>query len=352
MDCDVIPQRTVDDNTLQSNEHAWVDATACTDYLKLSNSSFERRKFAVLDIGRPKLSLFLHPTIRELHISCVNIIDDLVEHIPANMERCTPLKNLVLEECNICCHGLEAILSLPTALESLYLGENCHNIRHFEAPIPSNSNHLFIHEPHVTLRALKRQEDSLKSLTYVTPLHYDSRTIHALLSDREGRCAGDGGFSKFRLLEEITLIGHCRAFERCVMSVNSPPKLKRVASKAPRPYFDEVVLGAPDDGTNPTSVLPFLRAPAASIPKCLEQLDVTYTDLLGMSVAAFVRLGNQESFLKDLSKAVSEMGVKLRIFATQYEDLLRYYPPYLYGEKEPSDKLILDSGVVTSDLEA
>lgn len=136
------------------------------------------------------------------------------------------------------------------------------------------------------------------------------------------------------------------------MSVNSPPKLKRVASKAPRPYFDEVVLGAPDDGTNPTSVLPFLRAPAASIPKCLEQLDVTYTDLLGMSVAAFVRLGNQESFLKDLSKAVSEMGVKLRIFATQYEDLLRYYPPYLYGEKEPSDKLILDSGVVTSDLEA
>lgn len=75
LDCDVIPQRTVDDNTLQSNEHAWVDATACTDYLKLSNSSFERRKFAVLDIGRPKLSLFLHPTIRELHISCVNIIN-------------------------------------------------------------------------------------------------------------------------------------------------------------------------------------------------------------------------------------------------------------------------------------
>lgn len=62
----------------------------------------------------------LHPTLRELKLSCVNILDNIVDDV--DLERVTPLKILTLEECNVTHKGLSGLLSLPKALEELHLG--------------------------------------------------------------------------------------------------------------------------------------------------------------------------------------------------------------------------------------
>lgn len=273
----------------------------------------------------------------KLHVSCMNILDDLVKNIPEGVKDRTPLKHLTLEECNICSSGLEALLSLPTALESLYLGENCHNSRHFSNPIPVNANHLFLANPAEVLKALEQQKHSLKSLTYLTPAYYPTRLVQNSISTS----GSDGGLSKFLSLEEVTLVGYCPTFERCVVSMRSPPNLKRLALRAERPWFNHRIL-LTDDDSRPISNIPFLRAPSASLPKSLKQLDVTYNDLRGVSIEEFVRLGGHVSLFQEIHKAASKAGVALRIFATQSESDLRYYPPFLYGEKEPPDVLISD----------
>lgn len=267
----------------------------------------------------------------------MNILDDLVKHIPEGVRGRTPLKHLTLEECNICSHGLEALLTLPTALESLYLGENCHNSRHFSNPIPVNANHLFLASTAEVLKALEQQKHSLKSLTYLTPAYYPTRLIQSSTSASDS----DGGLSEFQSLEEITLVGYCPTFERCVVSMRSPPNLKRLALRAERPWFNHRIL-IKDGDTRPISNIPFLRAPSASLPKSLKQLDVTYNDLRGVSIEEFVRLGGHVALFRDICRAASKFGIALRIFATQSESDLRYYPPFLYGEKEPQDVLISD----------
>ena len=72
-------------------------------------------------IDKRSISLFQLPSLQRLTLSCVNIEDDVVNGIQARSF--TSLKHLYLEESNITHKGLLGILSLPKALETLYLGQ-------------------------------------------------------------------------------------------------------------------------------------------------------------------------------------------------------------------------------------
>lgn len=74
-------------------------------------------------IDKRSISLFQLPSLQRLTLSCVNIEDDLV----VKARSFTSLKHLTLEESNITHKGLICILSLPKALESLYLGQPSHH---------------------------------------------------------------------------------------------------------------------------------------------------------------------------------------------------------------------------------
>lgn len=74
-----------------------------------------------LDITTDLSPLFAHPSVQDLTMSCVNIYEAYTERILA-MPR-TPLKRLTLIECNIGLEALDNLLSLPRALEHLYLGK-------------------------------------------------------------------------------------------------------------------------------------------------------------------------------------------------------------------------------------
>lgn len=72
-------------------------------------------------IDKRSISLFQLPSLQRLTLSCVNIEGDVVNGIQARSF--TSLKHLYLEESNITHKGLLGILSLPKALETLYLGQ-------------------------------------------------------------------------------------------------------------------------------------------------------------------------------------------------------------------------------------
>lgn len=67
------------------------------------------------------LAIFLLPSLLFLKVSCVNILDNMLEDAKGKSSK--SLKHLELEECNISHRGLHGIMSVPQALEVLYLGE-------------------------------------------------------------------------------------------------------------------------------------------------------------------------------------------------------------------------------------
>ena len=64
--------------------------------------------------------LFGHPNISSLTISCAEIHEDYLQ--PVQDAARTPLKQLILMECNLTIEALRIMLSLPRALEELHLG--------------------------------------------------------------------------------------------------------------------------------------------------------------------------------------------------------------------------------------
>ena len=85
--------------------------------LHLNGVGFE---FWTLD--RRSAVIFSHPTLLDLTLSSVNVLDD-ARALLADHRFTTPLKSLKLDECNVTVCGLQAILSTPKALEHLYIGK-------------------------------------------------------------------------------------------------------------------------------------------------------------------------------------------------------------------------------------
>jgi len=103
--------------------------------------------------------IFLHPTLRNLTISCFDVGEDIIPYISANQSP-TGLRSLTFDECNITVKGLAAILSLPKGLQRLTIGERMHHL-HGYAHTPLGPN------PESFLQALALQKDSLQYLKHI-----------------------------------------------------------------------------------------------------------------------------------------------------------------------------------------
>jgi hypothetical protein len=109
--------------------------------------------------------MFLHPTLREITLSCMNLKADmfLTDEFVAEKRKSTPLQSLVLIECNIDIQFLDVVLSLPKALKELSIGERLHIFPDCEPSMDwrtRTSAALF-------LTALQRQAESLRKLTHI-----------------------------------------------------------------------------------------------------------------------------------------------------------------------------------------
>ncbi|KAI5363984.1 Putative F-box domain, leucine-rich repeat domain superfamily [Septoria linicola] len=271
-------------------------------------------------VDERSICLFMLPSLQRLKLSCVNIEDDAAKGVDRKMF--TSLKHLVIEEANITHRGLMGILSLPQSLETLYLGENCHNIDQFADKINPAANHLFNNNPAAALEAIGQQKSSLRELVYVTPERNGwSRKVPK-------RSAVDAGFANFHYLESITLHGTCVNFERAVVSSRSPPMLKELIYKTDNMFWSPIMDSAPEIVL---SLLPFVRAPSSSLPTTLEKLRIiSNKQHVNSSIRQNVRAA---------AKILEKHGV---VFQVAFETRSSYFPPYLYGEPLPVINTIFD----------
>ncbi|KAK5175450.1 uncharacterized protein LTR77_000589 [Saxophila tyrrhenica] len=288
------------------------------------------------------ISIFLHPTLKYLNISCVNIPEDLFDEV--SERAITPLQHLVLEECNISVRGLHGLLGLPTGLEHLVLGENAHNARQFDNEVEASYNHLFRTNASAVVKALGQQNHSLKSLVYVAAsasVFADSQLLRRMA---EGRQAGvDAGFADFHALESITSSGANFTFERAVLSSAPPPNLKVLTYQAENaitsPHGSSLQTNADETEMNNrlVALLPFLRAPSASVPASLERLNIVYQRRVQAPV---VFTDDKQAHIEKTAKALK--AVHGAVLMVGFKGFGQYYPPFLYGEDEPKEKMIFD----------
>ena len=210
-------------------------------------------------------------------------------------------------------------------------GENVHNQRHFDNPIAQSFNHLFQLSAQTTISALRQQKHSLRSLEYVGSRFFVlGRLSFTNYIPRPREPGLDAGFADFDKLEEISLVGPCTAFERAVMSDSPPPNLLLLRYQCDNPLpppsgresYNEKDPAAQDKYR--ASLLPFFRAPSASIPASLEELVATY-QRDHFARISFSRLAKET--IRDRALALKRVyGVKLMV---QYIESSSYYPPLL-----------------------
>ncbi|KAF2998265.1 hypothetical protein E8E13_006577 [Curvularia kusanoi] len=123
----------------------------------------EDRKFELDD---RLASVFYHPTLHNLSISCLNISNRNMESTIESFgkkRKSTPLRSLTFIECNIDMDTLYTILSLPKALKELSIGERLYV---FETAPPSTDATQRTSSKRF-LPALQQQADSLEKLTHI-----------------------------------------------------------------------------------------------------------------------------------------------------------------------------------------
>lgn len=121
------------------------------------------RKF---DFDNRLASVFYHPTLRDLTISCLNIKNWEMESAIQSFgkeRKSTALRSLTFIECNIDVATLHSILSMPKALRELSISERLHI---FPGAIPPMDPHYRTCSTRF-LPALQQQATSLEKLTHI-----------------------------------------------------------------------------------------------------------------------------------------------------------------------------------------
>ncbi|CZR63871.1 uncharacterized protein PAC_13768 [Phialocephala subalpina] len=271
--------------------------------------------------------IFLHPTLRNLTISCFDIGEDIGEYLSAT-QKSSPLKTLTFVECNINVTALSAILYVPKSLERLTLGERIFHLdqTHFNTSLGRSLVLL--------LQALASQKDSLQYFKHIC--HVDWEEIELPESN-----SGIFSMVEQSRLTEMELGEHsifCK-----ILRQSTPPW-----TTAAPPNLRVLRLLRSSIGWQPERASRELEH-LYSMAGCLDHLDqLDYIlDPYGRTTSATIiqdlwRKESTRSGIINLVESFSKRDIKrLRIFAMN--NVGQNIPPYMYGEIVPEEMLAYDS---------
>jgi hypothetical protein len=268
--------------------------------------------------------LFRHPSLRFLHVSCVEMPAELPEL--DNLTTKTPLTTLVFDECDLRPNSLRSILSAPAKLKHLTLGENVFNVHHSKRVRPRLSRNAA-----VTLDALSMVAHSLESLTHHDPSwRLDSEPSRS----QRTRPSGDG-LRDFHALKTIQC--DTSSFLHQVVIMNhemAPPNLETL--RLCRHWEVEV-----DFFDHAPEVETYLALPSLTT---LELIQAAWLwDIIGTPgyVCEAERLRNRHAYAYKLFKA----GINLKLLIELHKGR-GLIPPYLHGEIAPRVECLYDASEV------
>ncbi|KAE9378628.1 hypothetical protein N431DRAFT_477846 [Stipitochalara longipes BDJ] len=272
--------------------------------------------------------IFLHPTLRNLTISCFDIEEDIEPYLSANRSR-TVLRNLTFDECNITAKGLAAILSVPKALEKLSIGERMYHLHGYDhAPLGRS--------PEPFLQALALQKDSLQYLKHIG-----------------GRCDFPGSIAHLSMVA----FANIRELELDIHSILSSilyEEANRGAPSIPANFHFRLIRSYHNISEQASNGLenPLLRSMYRWF-KLVPHLDY---------IIDFNGRQDGDSILTDLWKDEKNHKIWKKIFDLAVSDVTQtqntsnkrrlkilivqssgFIPPYMYGEKRPVEAVVFDS---------
>ena len=264
--------------------------------------------------------IFLHPTLRNLTVSCFDIDDDIEAYLSANPKP-TALRSLTFDECNIAVTGLAAILSVPKALEKLILGERMYHMKNSHLPLGRT--------PALLLQVLSLQKDSLQYLKHIGG-RIELPRIHNDLS-----------MTMFRNLRSMELDTH--SILTLILSNSAiPPDLHL---RLVRSYLFEQPSDEAENSPLP-SILEWLNRVhhLEYVIDCdgREDRDSILLDL--WRVKANLIIWRKIYFLVGLmgvtetQKNASKRHLRVLVYKRS-----GFIPPYMYGEKLPEEGIVFDS---------
>jgi hypothetical protein len=281
------------------------------------------------DMGRNSV-IFLHPTLRNLTISCFDIGEDLEVYLSVN-QKASPLKSLTFDECNISVQGLSAILAIPKSLERLTLGERMFHL--------SGCTHAPLGQyPELLLQALALQQDSLQYLKHIGGF--------TELSERH---TGMSMFL-FRNMRQMELSTH--SIMTRILRESSPPWAVTIPADLRLLRLVEFYLSSEFESSDMqilSSVLEWLsRVP--QLDYLIDSHHLRFEDR--QKTLEFLSM--KEELRPTWKKILSLVGVYFGDFEPTPEDGMhrlriiavrstKFIPPYMYGETPPKEVAIFDS---------
>ncbi|KAF2650502.1 hypothetical protein K491DRAFT_771004 [Lophiostoma macrostomum CBS 122681] len=276
-------------------------------------------------------SLFRHPTLRHLHVSCIRLPSDMPQlesHVAS-----TPLSTLIFDECDLEVASLERILSTPKRLKNLTLGENVFNIKIGRLPSPKIST-----VPAAAVKALMPVAHSLETLVHIDPMfltHADPTRPPAIRIEGEG-------MRNFFNLKSIDC-DPCSFLHQGIIAsrVQAPPNLESLRVRYyHRHYQNEHNLFDELPDINSYAQLPSLKL-LEYIQPAITPRSAFYASQMADSICEENRLRERHAYAYRLWKR----GVQMKVYAEMHRKYT-LIPPYLHTEPRPELLLLYDSDAV------
>ena len=291
------------------NKQLYIDEANISCKVTLHSHGVDSRYY---NLGRLGL-LFLHPSLRKIHLSCAEIGDDL-DFLKA-YSRSTPLASLVLEECGVTAAGLSHILSAPRALKHLTIGESAQHSH------GSKSEHIG-EQPIQLFAALALQKHSLRFLKHT---FYDSIEGNNEGNGRPIRFADTPGLSRFEALTHVEI--STNSFFKSALEAHLGPRdLKSI-----RLLFSGRILDNPETAIDTYALIWY---------KHLQNLDLVHSATAeNLRANGIWNNGHSEAMYK-FARRLKSRNINLQLY---FEVLGTCFPPYLYGETVPRPSLAFSS---------
>jgi hypothetical protein len=273
--------------------------------------------------------MFLHPTVRNITLSCSDITDDLLtSELFHGHERSTPLTNLVFDECNISAFGLQALLSLPRALKKLTLGERQYHFHNPPCiPLGNNCEHF--------MGALYMQHESLEYIKHIGSRRW--------LSDNPDLSTNVlHYFDNLRMLE----LGPHSILRKCLVADDFPRNLESLRLLSNYAHYHTLARGtiAYTHLSSPRTDWGSVVAAVLSKHNQVKHVDVILAQGFNMdSLRSLWQSGERRGDIYQAAKPLRERGTRFQLFAEYFADGNVFIPPYLYGEDVPQELLVYDS---------
>lgn len=287
--------------------------------------------------------MFLHPTLRNITLSCLNFEADMIltDDIVVEKQKSTPLRSLTLIECNVDIQFLDVVLSLPKSLKELSISERLYTFPECEPSMEAStrtSSTLF-------LDALNRQAESLQRLTHVGgSLQY--------LTPRQTDPHGAAKVRALTGLEHLEL-GFESHLYYYLRNGGSPPSLKSLK------MLDAAISLNAGHNVRATSDIAFRSITSLvthHLPWNLHPgfiIHLHYSDHSIFRLYMITHPAEQTRLLTTLfldRPAIYSIANALKSYRAHFEvsrdtfpSGTAYIPPYMYGEELPVEEKMYDS---------